>query len=204
MITLNQLKLIIPYNRNPTVWIDPINQIVDQYQINTNLRLAAFLAECAHESTDFMVLEENLNYKAGALMSMWPAHFPTLVAANLYAGNPQKIANLIYSNKNGNGSEASGDGWNYRGRGLIQLTGKSNYQFFATSIGYLLEDVPTFLATPAGAVQSACYYWQSRPILNTLADSGDIDRISKLINGGINGLADRHQRYTKAISILGK
>lgn len=203
MITLTQLRQIVPTCKNTQDWLDPLNTILDQYSISSNKRIAAFLAECGHESTDFNVLEEDLYYKAGALQVIFPDKFPTASVAASYAEQPEKIANYIYANKLGNGTEASGDGYKFRGRGLIQITGKSNYQLFGDSIGYLLEDVPDFLATPAGAVQSACWYWCSRNVLNTLADAGNIDQISKVINGGINGLADRHQRYVKAMTVLG-
>ena len=203
MITLTQLRQIVPYCKNTADWLDPLNTILSQYDITGNKRVAAFLAECGHESTDFNVLEENLHYKAGALQVIFPDKFPNAAVAASYADQPEKIANYIYANKLGNGSEVSGDGWNFRGRGLIQITGKLNYQVFGDSIGYLLEDVPTFLTTTYGAVQSACWYWGNRKVLNTLADAGNIDQISKLINGGINGLADRHQRYVKALTVLG-
>lgn len=203
IITSGQLKAILPYNKNSDAWLDPLNDILPNYNIDTVNRVAAFLAECAHESTEFTVLEENLHYTAAELLECFPAYFANTMIAGAYAGQPERIANRIYANRLGNGPETSGDGWNYRGRGLIQLTGKFNYQAFGNTIGYLLEDVTDFLQTNAGAVQSACYFWNSRPMLNTLADTGDIDRISRLVNGGINGLEDRHQRYIRAVKILG-
>jgi putative chitinase len=135
------------------------------------------------------------------LMRTWPSHFPTMEIANQYAHNQEMIANRAYANRMGNGNEASGDGWKFCGRGLIQLTGRSNYQDFADSLSMNIDDVPAYLGTYEGAVQSACFFWENNN-LNTLADSQDVKKITRVINGGELGLEDRMNRYTEAYNIL--
>lgn len=202
MITEAQLKELIPRNKYVSQWCSALNLILPDYEINNNLRCAAFLAQCIHESGGFVFLTENLNYRAESLMKVWPRHFPNLTIAKQYERNPEKIANKAYANRMGNGDESSGDGWRYCGRGLIQLTGKSNYQAFADSIETPLEVIPGYLQTFEGAVQSACWFWETNN-LNTLADKKDILGLTKKINGGTIGLDDRIKHYEHALHVLG-
>jgi putative chitinase len=202
MISEDKLKELIPKNKYVPQWSKALNLILPDYEINSTLRIAAFLAQCIHESGGFIFLTENLNYKAESLMRVWPRHFPTLEIAKSYERNPQKIANKAYANRMGNGDENSGDGWRYCGRGLIQLTGKSNYQAFADSIETPLQDIPEYLQTFEGAVQSACWFWETNN-LNVLADKKDILGLTKKINGGTIGLDDRIKHYEHALHVLG-
>jgi putative chitinase len=202
MISEDKLKELIPKNKYAPQWSKALNLILPDYEINSTLRIAAFLAQCIHESGGFIFLTENLNYKAESLMRVWPRHFPTLEIAKSYERNPQKIANKAYANRMGNGDENSGDGWRYCGRGLIQLTGKSNYQAFADSIETPLQDIPEYLQTFEGAVQSACWFWETNN-LNALADKKDILGLTKKINGGTIGLDDRIKHYEHALHVLG-
>lgn len=202
MITEAQLKELIPRNKYVSQWCSALNLILPDYEINNNLRCAAFLAQCIHESGGFIFLTENLNYRAESLMKVWPRHFPNLTIAKQYERNPEKIANKAYANRMGNGDESSGDGWRYCGRGLIQLTGKSNYQAFADSIETPLEVIPGYLQTFEGAVQSACWFWETNN-LNALADKKDILGLTKKINGGTIGLDDRIKHYEHALHVLG-
>lgn len=212
--TKEQLKQIIPSNEYIDKWYDALMQYLPVYEINTPQRIAGFLAQCAHESGEFTKLVENLNYGAQGLANTWPTRFavkgadgkpvkpyvPTSLATSLQR-NPELIANNIYANRLGNGDEASGDGWHYRGQGLIQLTGKSNQQAFADAVGTAVEDISSYLATFEGAVQSACWFWSTHN-LNQYADIGDIEAMTKKINGGLVGIDDRTARYQKAVNIL--
>jgi putative chitinase len=202
MITESQLKELIPRNRYVSNWCRALNALLPDYEINTPLRVAAFLAQCIHESGGFEFLRENLNYRAASLIKVWPRHFPNLEIASQYERNPQKIANRAYANRMGNGDESSGDGWRYCGRGLIQLTGKSNYELFAESIETPVEQIPEYLETFEGAVQSACWFWETNN-LNSLADRRDIVGLTKKINGGTIGLEDRKKHYEHALHVLG-
>jgi putative chitinase len=200
-LTQTQLTAIIGNNPYAEHWCEALNNILPDYDINTPQRVGSFLAQCAHESGGFTALHENLNYRAETLSKVWPKYFPADVAAH-YAHNQEAIANRAYANRMGNGDEASGDGFRYCGRGLIQLTGKDNYQAFADSLQMAVEDVPAFLQTFEGAIQSACWFWESNN-LNQFADSGDIKTMTKRINGGTLGLEDRMMHYNKALQILG-
>ena len=176
-------------------------EVMEFYDINTPRRMAAFLAQCAHESGNFRTVRENLNYSADGLRKIFPKYFKDR-DPKAYHRQPEKIANVVYSNRMGNGDEASGDGWRYCGRGLIQLTGKDNYSRFAESIETAVEDLPEYLATFEGAVQSACWFWESNN-LNQYADNGDILTMTKRINGGTIGLEDRKKHYEHALHVLG-
>jgi putative chitinase len=201
-ITQEQLKSCIGPNPYLEQWCTALNQLLPDYGIDTPERVAAFLAQCAHESGNFVFLKENLNYKAESLMRTWPRHFPTMDIATQYARQPERIANRAYANRMGNGDEASGDGWRYAGKGLIQLTGKNNYEAFAESIETPVEEIPAYLETFEGAVQSACWFWESNN-LNQWADKGDILTLTKRINGGTIGLEDRVKHYNHALHIFG-
>lgn len=200
--TKAQLKEMLP--RNPYIdnWYTAVNEILPEYDINTPQRVAAFLAQCAHESGGFIFLKENLNYKAASLRKVFPKYFPTDELAAQYANKPERIANRVYANRMGNGDEGSGDGWRYCGRGLIQLTGKDNYTFFAASIDVSIQEATEYLETFEGAVQSACFFWDQNN-LNQWADKGDILTLTKRINGGTIGLEDRIKHYEHALHIFG-
>ena len=201
-LKLNQLKEMvhgIPYAEQ---WHHALEQLLPDYQINTPKRIAAFIAQCAHESGGFRFVSENLNYKAESLMKVFPKYFHTKELANAYAKNPEKIANRVYANRMGNGDEASGDGFKYRGRGLIQLTGKENYSWFAASLQISPEEATEYMSTFEGAAQSACWFWETNN-LNKEADAGDIKLMTRKINGGFIGLEDRIKHYNHALHVLG-
>jgi putative chitinase len=205
MLTLSQLKQLLPKNPYVEHWHHALEQLFPDYDINTPKRMAAFIAQCSHESGGFMVLKENLNYKAATLRKIFPKYFPNDQIANDYASRPNKqvaIASKVYANRMGNGDEASQDGWKFCGRGLIQLTGKFNYQAFADSLEMDINDVPEYLATFEGAAQSACWFWETNK-LNQWADAGDILTLTKRINGGTIGLEDRKKHYDHALHVLG-
>ena len=215
MLTLAQLKQMIPRNPYVAEWHEALAQpqdelggstLLDDYDINTPKRIAAFVAQCAHESGGFMVLKENLNYKPATLRKIFPKYFPTDELAQDYCNRPNRqeaIANKVYASRMGNGDESSGDGWRFCGRGLIQLTGRSNYQSFADSLEMNINDVPAYLATFEGAAQSACWFWETNK-LNEFADKGKdgIANLTKRINGGYIGLEDRIKHYNHALSIM--
>ncbi len=205
MITVSQLKQLLPKNPYVEHWHHALEQLFPDYDINTPKRMAAFIAQCAHESGGFMVLKENLNYKPASLRKLFSKYFPNDQIAQQYCSKPNKqeaIANRIYADRMGNGSESSGDGYRFCGRGLIQLTGRSNYQSFADSLEMKIEDVPEYLATFEGAAQSACWFWETNN-LNKFADAGDILGLTKRINGGTIGLEDRKKHYEHALHVLG-
>jgi putative chitinase len=201
-LTEQQLEEMIGKNPYVQQWHHAICQILPDYQINTKPRVAAFIAQCAHESAGFKFLKENLNYRAASLRKVFPKYFPDDALAARYAGKQEMIANRVYGSRMGNGDEASGDGWRYCGRGLIQLTGKNNYEAFAESIETPVEEIPEYLATFEGAVQSACWFWETNN-LNQWADKGDILTLTKRINGGTIGLDDRIKHYNHALHVLG-
>ena len=210
MLTLNQLKQLLPRNKYVEHWHNALHQLLPDYDINTAHRIAAFIAQCSHESGGFTTLKENLNYKPQSLRRLFSKYFPDDAIANQYCARPNKqeaIANRIYANRMGNGDESSGDGYRYCGRGLIQLTGRSNYQSFADSIEVdglplKIDEVPDYLATFEGAAQSACWFWETNK-LNQWADAGDILTLTKRINGGTIGLEDRKKHYEHALHVLG-
>jgi putative chitinase len=201
-ITQEQLGACIGNNPYLDHWTEALNKILPDYGIDTPQRVAAFVAQAAHESGGFTALHENLNYRAETLRKVFPKYFPTDDLANQYAHNQEAIANRVYANRMGNGPEESGDGFRYCGRGLIQLTGKQNYQSFADSIETPVEQVPDFLQTFEGAVQSACWFWENNN-LNQYADTNDILTMTKRINGGTIGLEDRQKHYNQALQVFG-
>lgn len=204
-LTREQLSQLLPKNPYLDDWFAALSKLLPQYQIDTPKRIAAFIAQCSHESAGFTALQENLNYSAGTLRRIFPRYFPTDEMAQEYVSLPNKqeaIANLVYASRMGNGDPESGDGYRFRGRGLIQLTGRDNYTFFAGSLGISVEEASTYLETFEGAAQSACWFWETNG-LNQWADEGDILTLTKRINGGTIGLEDRIKHYEHAISILG-
>jgi putative chitinase len=200
--TKEQLSQLIPGNPYIDHWYEALCTLLPDYEIDTPHRVAAFLAQCAHESGGFRALKENLNYKAESLCRVFPKYFPNMDIANQYAHNQEAIANRVYGGRMGNGPEATGDGFKFCGRGLIQLTGKQNYTKFAESIDTPIEDIPEFLGTFEGAIQSACWFWETNN-LNQYADSGDILTMTKRINGGTIGLEDRQKHYNHALHVFG-
>jgi len=204
-LTKDQLKQLLPKNPYIDHWFDALSVLLPDYEINTPQRIAAFMAQCAHESGGFTALKENLNYKPATLRKLFAKYFPTDALAEEYCAKPNKqeaIASRIYASRMGNGDEASGDGYKYCGRGLIQLTGKSNYIAFADSLEITPEEASEYLATFEGAAQSACWFWESNK-LNQWADKGDILTLTKRINGGTIGLEDRIKHYEHALHVLG-
>ena len=205
ILTRDQLAELLPGNPHVDYWFSALEQLLPDYDINTPQRVAAFVAQCAHESGGFRVLKENLNYKAPTLRKIFPKYFPTDAMAAQYAAMPNKqeaIANKVYGGRMGNGPEETGDGFRYCGRGLIQLTGKNNYEEFAMSIETAVEEIPEYLATFEGAAQSACWFWEKNN-LNKWADTGDIKELTRRINGGFIGLEDRIKHYNHALHVLG-
>ena len=204
-LTKDQLSQLIPKNPYLDHWFHALEQLLPDYEINTPKRMAAFLAQCAHESGNFIATKENLNYRPETLVKLFSKYFD-LPTAQQYCSLPNKqeaIANKIYANRMGNGNEASGDGYRYCGRGLIQVTGKSNYTDFADSLQISPEDAAEYMQTFEGAAQSACWFWETRK-LNDYADRGDIKGMTKIINGGYIGLEDRISHFEHALHIFGE
>ena len=204
-LTKEQLKQLLPKTPYVDHWHEALSQLLPDYEINTPQRIAAFVAQCAHESGGFMVLKENLNYRPETLRKLFGKYFPTDDLARAYCAMPNKqeaIANRVYASRMGNGPEDSGDGYRFCGRGLIQLTGRDNYTFFAGSLGISVEEASEYLQTFEGAAQSACWFWETNN-LNQWADKGDILTLTKRINGGTIGLEDRIKHYEHALHVLG-
>jgi putative chitinase len=199
--TEEKLQKCLPRNKHIHDLFDSLEKVLPKYEITTVDRVAAFLAQCGHESADFTVLEENLNYGAKGLLGLFKKYFPNEDLAKQYERKPEKIANRIYANRMGNGDEASGDGYAHRGRGAIQLTGKLNYQAFGNSIGLSLEDAITYCGTMDGAIESACWFWQKNK-LNAIADKKDVLAMTKKINGGTIGLEDRKKHNEHNVEVL--
>jgi putative chitinase len=200
-ITSQQLSQIVTRNKNVAELAITLNKILPKYQIDNKNRVAGFLAQCGHESVDFTVLKENLNYGAKGLRGVFPKYFPDDATAAKYERKPEMIANKVYGGRMGNGPESSGEGYKFRGRGAIQLTGKDNYTAFAKSIGKTIDETIAYLETLDGAIESACWFWKARG-LNAVCDADDIVRMTKLINGGTIGLEDRKAHYEKAKKVL--
>lgn len=203
MISLQQFMTCTGASKeNALKFYQPTIDAMKKYGITTPKRIAGFLAQVGHESLNLSILQENLNYSAEGLMRVWPSRFPTLSAATYYHRNPRLIANKVYSNRMGNGTEDSGDGWKYRGRGLKQLTGKDNYRRASAALGVDLVENPDLLLTPQYAVLSATWFWHANG-LNAIADTGTIEAMTRKINGGLIGIEDRKARYSRALKALG-
>ena len=200
-VDIRVLQQLFPQNKHPDHLVEVLNEMFPKYQITTVNRAAGFLAQCGHESAGFTILKENLNYGAKGLMGLFKKYFPDEATAKAYERQPEKIANRIYANRMGNGPESSGDGYRYRGRGAIQLTGRDNYSRFAASIGLNLEEVIADLETLDGAIESACWFWATNG-LNNICDADDIVKMTKKINGGTIGLQDRQHHYEVAKQLL--
>lgn len=190
---------ILESNKDKIEWSELLTNVLPVYKVNTNLRLAHFFSQCCHESNDFKITEENLNYSAQGLLKIFSKYFKDETTARQYEKQPMKIANLVYANRMGNGDTNSGDGYKYRGRGIIQLTGKDNYKKFSQDVfndNTVLDNPEMITINKAIAVHSACWFWKKNN-LNDLADKNDCLSITKKINGGINGLQDRQERLMK-------
>ena len=205
MISLkDQLSNILTKNKEVSEWYNLMKKMLPKYDINTENRVAGFLAQCGHESLQFTVLKENLNYSSDALNRVFPKYFKNAGRdATEYHRQPEKIANVIYANRMDNGDTASGDGYAFRGRGVIQLTGRSNYTRFGKSISKSPEKVQSYLETKEGALESACWFWSTNG-LNKYADNQDVVGMTKRINGGTIGLEDRKEHYEHALEVFGK
>jgi putative chitinase len=204
-LTREHLKQLLPKNPYIDHWFEALSQLLPDYEINTPQRMAAFIAQCAHESGGFTALKENLNYRPETLRKLFGKYFPTDDLARAYCSMPNKqeaIANRVYANRMGNGPEESGDGYRFCGRGLIQLTGRDNYTWFAASLNISVEEASEYLQTFEGAAQSACWFWETNN-LNQWADKGDILTLTKRINGGTIGLEDRIKHYEHALHVFG-
>jgi len=182
-------------------WVTALNDTFSQFGILTPNQQAAFIGQCGHECGHFRILEENLNYRAATLMKLWPKRFPTLEIANAYAGNPKKIANMVYANRMGNRDESSGDGYRFRGRGCIQLTGHANYFHAGKALGVDFVMEPDLVATPKYAAMTAGWYWSTHGC-NEIAESADWVKLTKKINGGTIGLEDRIVHTKQALAAL--
>jgi putative chitinase len=203
-LSLSQLEQILPTNKQSDDWLVVLLDNLPQFDVSTPQRAAQFLAQTSHESCDYTRLRENLNYRASSLIKTWPRRF-NATNAPAYEHNQEKIANRVYANRMGNGDEASGDGFKYRGRGLIQLTGKSNYSACSLEVygDDRLVQHPELVETDMdAALDSALFFWHMYD-LNHWADEGDTTKVTRLINGGDNGLDDRINRYNKILTILG-
>ena len=200
-LNLEKLKKCVPNNKDHAGLMNAFNKVFEKYEINTKERVAGFLAQCGHESLDFTVLKENLNYGAKGLRGTFGKYFPDDATAAKYERKPEMIANRVYASRMGNGNEASGDGYKYRGRGAIQLTGCSNYTAFAKDIGKTIDETITYLETLEGAIESACWFWKKNG-LNEIADKKDITLMTKRINGGTIGLEDRTKHWNNNLQVL--
>jgi len=206
MITLELLREICPKTKIDTLddYVEPLNTVAEYYEMFVNpRRVAGFFAQIAHESGGFNFVVENLNYSAKGLMTVFKKYFPTEELANQYARKPEKIANRVYANRMKNGAESSGDGYKFRGRGLIQLTGRDNYTKFAAALDLDIDSTIAYLETPNGAVASAGWFWDNNK-LNQYCDKDDFVTLTKRINGGTIGLADRKHHYEIALKALSK
>jgi putative chitinase len=200
--------VIMPLGK-PDLWLAALNAAMKRFEIRTRARTAAFLAQIAHESGQCRFVEERLSYSAGALMRTWPRRFPTLDIALQYERNPEKLANFVYANRMGNGTPESRDGFRFRGRGLIQMTGRGNYAAVSDALKVDFTAKPDLMIEPRHAAMSAAWFWQTRG-LNELADdksddddNEDFRQITRVINGGLNGLAERMHFWGLSKKALG-
>lgn len=204
MFTHEQFKRMIPTNKDTQAWYELAVELFPKYGLTTSNRIAGFMAQAGHESGDFKVVQENLNYSETALLKTFSRYF-TKSTAKQYARKPEMIANHVYDDANRTnklGNTQPGDGWRFRGRGLIQLTGRWNYEKFGSSIGKTAEEAAAYMETKKGAMESALWFWKVNN-LNRFADANDIEGMSRAVNGGDNGLTDRVDRYTRNKAAIG-
>jgi putative chitinase len=202
-LTLEHLQACLPEAKKANLekFVEGLNETFEHFEIDTPKRMAMFIAQTAHESGNFAATQENLNYSAKGLSGTFKKYFPTEESATAYARKPEKIANKVYGSRMGNGAESSGDGYKYRGRGVIQLTGKDNYTACGKALGMDLLADPDSVAENPVAVLSAGWFWNTRR-LNDWADKGDVLTVTKKINGGTIGLADRKKHYEHILEVL--
>ena len=202
-LTLEHLQACLPDAKKANLekFVEGFNETFEHFEINTPERMAMFIAQTGHESGNFATTEENLNYSAKGLAGIFKKYFPTEESATPYARKPEKIANRVYGARMGNGPESSGDGYKYRGRGVIQLTGKDNYTACGKALELDLLSDPDCVAENPVAVLSAGWFWNTRR-LNDWADKGDVKTVTKKINGGDIGLADRKKHYEHIVEVL--
>jgi putative chitinase len=203
VLTRADLEAVMPLAAKlPDSVIDALDAAMRRFEINTPSRMAAFAAQLAHESGQLQRWTENLNYRWERLRQVFPKYFTSDAQAQAFDRKPERIANRVYASRLGNGPEASGDGWRYRGRGPIQLTGRDNYRACGSAIGVDLVEDPDLLATPGPGCLAAAWFW-ARNGLNALADAGDFVTITRRINGGLNGLAERRAFWEQAKMAFG-
>lgn len=198
MITMDQFARMIPTNKQAGEWYAIATELFPSYGLTTRNRIAGFMAQAGHESGDFKVLQENLNYSETALLKTFSRYF-TRETAKQFARKPEMIANRVYDDANRTnklGNTQPGDGWRFRGRGLIQLTGRWNYEKFGRAIGKTAEETAAYMETKRGAMESALWFWKTNN-LNRFADADDIQGMSRAVNGGDNGMSDRVSRYSR-------
>lgn len=202
-LTLEHLQACLPDAKKANLekFVTGFNETFEDFEINTPKRMAMFLAQTGHESGNFATTEENLNYSAKGLNGIFKKYFPSLESAQPYERKPEKIANKVYGGRMGNGAESSGEGYKYRGRGIIQLTGKDNYRNCGKALGMDLLADPDSVAKNPVAVLSAGWFWNTRK-LNEWADKGDVLTVTKKINGGTIGLEDRKKHYEHIVEVL--
>ena len=202
ILSSDHVKNLLHGNKDWQDWVKPLQNVLVKYQINSPSRIAMFMAQCGHESLNFRVLEENLNYSAKGLNTVFPKYFERAGRnAEDYHRQSENIANVVYADRMGNANPASGDGWKYRGRGAIQMTGADQYARFAQHIKKTISETIEYLGTKEGALESACWFWTNNQ-LNNFADNMDVKKCTRIINGGYNGLADREHHYKEAMKIL--
>lgn len=199
-LTLNQLKKILPLNKDVTELCDLLNKYLPLYEINTKDRIVMFMSQCSHESNQFTVMKENLNYSSQGLLKTFSKYFNEKQAEQ-YARKPEMIANRAYANRMGNSNEASGDGWTFRGKGYIMLTGRSNVTAFATYIKKSVDETSKYLETKEGALCGGMFWWKENQ-LNSFSDAQDIIGATKRINDGTNGIVSRQDEYKRISAII--
>jgi putative chitinase len=201
MLTNDQLKAIMP-SADSNLWLPHLNRAMADHNIGSSIRIATFLAHVAVESGEMRTLVENMNYSAGRLMEVWPGRFPTAQIAAPYAHNPEKLGSFVYANRLGNGAPPSGDGFRFRGRGLLQATGRDHYTEAGKALNIDLLAQPELLEQPPLASAEAGWWWQ-RGNLNSIADTGNLKQSTIKINGGLNGYPDRVAYWNRALDVLG-
>jgi putative chitinase len=203
MISADQFTGMFPRAKDATELVEAMNDIFPKYDINTPQRMAGFIAQTGHESAGFSAFSEDLYYSAKSLDVVFGKYFKRAgIDANKYAREPEKIANHVYANRMKNGDEVSGDGYMFRGGGILQLTGRDNYTRFGESVDMSPEEAVDYVRTPKGAIESACWFWKENK-LNKYCDSSEIKLLTKRINGGYIGLEDRIHHWKVALATMG-
>lgn len=202
--TAEKLARCIRKCKNSDEWFEGLHKRLPEFYIISPARVAGFVSQCQHESLDFTVLKENLNYGAKGLRTVFKKYFPNDMLAKQYERKPEMIANRVYANRMGNGPEDSGDGWLFRGRGLVQLTGRANYTQCSRDLfsdDTLVEDPDVVCNEPEYAILTACWFWHKNR-LNDLCDRGDVITLSKRINGGTIGLEERIHNWNNCLHVF--